>query len=122
MNLSRNLGIGILAIFLTGLHGQETTGAIVGTVRDSSGSVVVGAQVSVTRVDTGVETRTTSDSEGSYQFPILRAGTYLLRAEQPGFQKLQRDGIVVNTTERLRVDVALTVGSLTDFVSAKLAG
>lgn len=64
-------------------------------------------QITLTRTDTSVELRAISDNQGNYQFLVLRAGTYLLRAEQSGFQKLQREGIVVNTTERLRVDLAL---------------
>ncbi len=116
MKLGRNLFVLLLAAFAA-LHGQETTGSIVGVVRDSSGSVITGAQITVTRADTGNESRTTSDDQGNFQILLLRAGTYRLTAEMSGFQKMQRDGIVVNTTERARVDIAMTVGSLTETVS-----
>lgn len=107
----------MLSALALSLSGQETTGSLVGVVRDSSGSVVTGAQITVTRNDTGTESRTTSDDQGNYQFLLLRAGTYRVTAELQGFQKLQRDNVVINTTERTRVDLALSVGSVTETVS-----
>ena len=96
---------------------QETTGSMVGTVKDSSGSVVGGARVTAVRQDTGTEFTTTSDDQGNYQFLLMRAGVYRLVVEHPGFQRLQRNDIKVSTTERIRLDLALTVGSVSETVS-----
>ncbi len=104
--------VGVSAIWA-----QETTGSIVGVIKDASGSVVAAAQVSAVRQDTGVESRTTSDESGNYQFQLMRAGVYRLLVEQPGFQRLQRNDITVNTTERLRLDLTLTVGAVSETIS-----
>ncbi len=117
MQFRHTTAVTLLAFAATAAWGQETTGSIVGVVKDASGSVIAGAQLVLTRADTGNEFRTASDEQGNYQFLLLRAGNYRLIAEQSGFQKMQRDGIVVNTTERLRVDLAMVVGSLTETIS-----
>ncbi len=95
---------------------QETTGSILGVVKDASGSVVVGATVSAFRQDIGTETQSVSDAEGNYQFQLMRAGTYRLVVQHPGFQRLQLNDIVVNTTERIRIDLTLSIGAVTETV------
>ena len=90
---------------------------MVGVIKDSSGSVIAGAEVTAVRQDTGTEIRTESDAEGNFQFALMRAGTYRLLIAQPGFQRLQRNDIVVNTTERIRLDLILSVGAVTETIS-----
>src|SRR5215471_3807980 len=80
---------------------QETAGGIVGTVKEASGSTIPGARVSAANAETDVESQVVSDETGIYQFPLLRAGRYRLTVEAPGFQKLVRTDVIVNTTERL---------------------
>src|SRR4030088_2647597 len=106
-----------ILIFSVSLLAQETTGSMVGVIKDSSGSVVAGAEVTAVRQDTGMESRTASDAEGNYQFALMRAGTYRLLIEHPGFQRLQRNDVVVNTTERIRLDLILSVGSVSETIS-----
>ena len=60
------LALALLLSTVTRVSAQETTGSIVGVIKDSSGSVIPGAQIAATRTDTGVESRTTSDDQGSY--------------------------------------------------------
>jgi len=111
------LALSLLLFAANRVSAQETTGSIVGVIKDSSGSVITGAQIVATRTDTGVESRTTSDDQGSYQFLLMRAGQYRITVEAPGFQKLVRENVVVNTTERVRIDSTLTVGQVTETVS-----
>jgi len=109
----------VLALCLSAslTFGQETTGSITGEIKDPSGSVVPGAQIQATNLDTGAEFTVTSDDAGLYNLPLLRAGRYRMTVEAAGFQRQQRDGIVVNTTERLRMDITLSVGQVTDTVN-----
>lgn len=109
----------LLSVFFAASPGmaQEITGAIVGVVKDSSGAVIAGAVVSAINQDTGSEFRATTDELGNYQFPIVRAGRYRLTVESTGFQKLQRNDVIVNTTEKVRLDVALVVGEMTETVT-----
>jgi hypothetical protein len=113
--LLRVSAVSLLALSL--LSGQETTGSITGIVKDPTGAVIAGASISAVNQQTGAEFKTVSDETGSYQFPLLRAGSYQVSIESRGFQRVQQSGVIVNTSERARVDVTLTIGQLTDTVS-----
>ena len=96
---------------------QEITGAINGVVRDNSGAVLPGTILAATNVDTGLDVRTITDESGAYAFPLLRPGRYRLMAEKQGFQRLIRENVIVNTSERLRLDIAMEVGAVTETVT-----
>ncbi|MFN0169491.1 MAG: TonB-dependent receptor domain-containing protein [Bryobacteraceae bacterium] len=91
-------------------------GSIVGVVTDAGGGVLVGTRVEATNVATN-ETRTsTTNDQGYYEFPLLSAGRYVLRAEQPGFQKANTTEIVLNSGTRPRIDIRMTVGQVTESI------
>src|SRR5882724_5233879 len=91
-----------LCLLVVPAFSQETTGGIVGAVKDSSASLVAGAKVTAVNEETDIQSQAVSDESGGYQFPLLRAGRYRLTAEAAGFQKLVRPDVIVNTTERVR--------------------
>ena len=115
--MSRLVRILIPAILSFGvLNAQETTGSITGVVKDATGAVIIGAAVTAVNQQTAAEFRAATDSNGAYQFPLLRAGTYRIAVESKGFQRVQQM-VVVNTSERPRIDVTLNVGQVTDTVN-----
>jgi hypothetical protein len=98
--------------------GQDIrTATLVGTVTDSSGSVVPNVAVTVTNVDTQVVTRSVTNAEGAYYLPFLNVGNYRLYMEAPGFKRYERSGLVLNAGEDPRVDVKLDVGAVGETVS-----
>src|SRR5882724_3260961 len=101
---------------LTRLGGQTTTGSIVGTVSDPTGAVISAANITVTNINTGIAVKTTSDSTGNYVVTPLSVGRYSVTVEAAGFKKSVRTDITVNVQDRVRVDVALEVGAVTDTV------
>ena len=73
------------ALFPSRLFAQgETTSAIVGQVTDTSSAVVPGATVTITNRDTGLERSLKTDDTGRFNFPQLKPGTYLVKAEAQG--------------------------------------
>src|SRR5712691_5153490 len=102
--------LAILSLLIRPAFGQETTGGIVGVVKDSSGSTVAGARVTAVNAETELESQAVSDETGGYQFPLLRAGRYRLTVAAPGFQKLLRSYVIMKTTERVHLDLTLLVG------------
>lgn len=100
---------------------QVTTGTILGTVRDSTGAVVVGAQVTITETNKGTSSRFETDETGSYNAPFLVPGTYSVTVEKPGFKKSVRSGIVLQVDQRARIEVTLDVGQVTETVSVVAA-
>ncbi len=101
-------------LILTGVvFGQGTTGAIDVTVTDTSGSVVPGARVTAINTGTGAQYRANANEGGRAQFLLLRAGNYSVTVEQQGFEKLLREGVIVNSTDIVHLDLKLAVGAVT---------
>jgi hypothetical protein len=98
------------------LVAQTTTGSIVGTVTDKTSAVVPTATVTVTNVDTGIATKTVTDTSGNYVVTPLPVGHYSVTVEARGFKKSVNGGITVNVQDRIGVNVALEVGQLTETV------
>src|SRR5438045_9751647 len=89
---------------------QTDRGNITGTVTDSSGGVIAGAQVTAKEAETGQERTTVTSARGDFTVPELPAGPYEVQVTAPGFKstiKTVRLGVLV--TQRL--DVQLEVGS-----------
>jgi hypothetical protein len=96
---------------------QVTTGTIAGTVTDTSGQVVPGAQVVVRDMDKGTSTEHMTDATGAFTAPFLTPGTYEVAVDLTGFKRALRTGIVVQVNQRARVDVTLEVGDLRETVT-----
>ena len=111
----------LILVATTMLLAQGDTGGIVGTVMDPSGAVIPGASVAVTKVDTGVSYPTVSTGAGNYGVPGLRAGTYMIEVEQPGFKKLIQENVVVTIGLVVRMDLTLEVGATTETVEVVAA-
>jgi hypothetical protein len=93
---------------------QVATGSIVGTIVDSSGQIVPGAQVTVRDINRNTTTPLVTDASGVYTAPFLVPGTYEVSVELQGFKSWIRRGIVLQVNDRLRIDATLEVGTLTE--------
>ena len=96
---------------------QSTLGTIRGTVSDAQGAVVPGATVIVTDEDTGVVREVVSTTDGLFEVPNLRPGTYSVDVNLAGFKASKRTGILLRAASVARVDVQLEVGTLQDVVT-----
>lgn len=96
---------------------QDRSGSIVGTVKDSSGSVLPGATVQATSPSlVGVQTAVT-DAQGTYRFPALTPGLYEVTAQLQGFTTAKTPNVQLALGQVLRVDLALGVANLAETVS-----
>ena len=98
------------------LRAQALYGSIVGSVTDSSGSVVPGALVRATQTGTGQERQTLTNETGSYSFPTLPQGSYDVTISREGFERFAQRGVSVTIANVVRVDAALKVGAATETV------
>lgn len=114
---SRTLFLPVLFVLLfIPAFGQETTGSIVGTVTDPTGSIIPGAQITVVDVGTNASYHATTNEFGNYTIRTLPVGKYKLTAEARGFKRYEATGIVTQVNEISRVDVAMAVGQVTESV------
>ncbi len=103
----------LLLVFIAGsVLGQVERASIVGTIRDSSGSVVPGVAVKVTNQGTNTSTDLQTDAAGDYSATNLTPGSYTIEAEKTGFtRKVFRD-FVVQVAQVARLDITLDVGAV----------
>src|SRR5947208_10045074 len=104
------LFVGLLAFAVTGVQAQITSTTLVGTVSDSTGAVVPGAQVSATNVDTNFKRTVQSNGEGAYRLEFLPVGSYKLEVTATGFKAYTRTGIVLEVAQIAQADVTLQIG------------
>ena len=98
------------------LLAQSERGTIQGSVRDSSGAVVVDAKIALTNPSTNSTVNTKSNEAGDYAVPSLAPGTYSLRVEKEGFRAAVVAGITLNASATIRADATLEVGSISQAV------
>ena len=108
-----------LIILAPAVWAQGSTAQINGTVRDSSGSSVPGADLKVTQTATGAVRTATSGADGAYVFPNLPIGPYMLEVTKAGFSKFVQSGIVLQVDSNPTVDATLMVGAVTEQVTVQ---
>lgn len=100
-----------------GFASAAATGTLVGTVNDSSGAAVAGVEITATQEGTQSVRKQTTDQNGNFQFPVLPAGTYTLRAEKAGFDAFVQKGIVLQVDQNITIPVTLSVGAVSQEVT-----
>src|SRR5215469_8510910 len=109
----------VLCFFISGRSAwtQSTTGSVVGTVTDPTGSVVVNATVSLTNNATGDKRLTTVGESGDYQFLSLPPGEYTLTVDATGFKHYSHNPVEVQVELTTRENVNMAIGTATESVT-----
>lgn len=94
-----------------------TQGSILGTVVDSSGGSLPGANVTVTNLDTGLVETAVTDPGGNFEILALPIGSYSVAVSLDGFKTWRVERIVLNVGERSRVSPMLAVGNISEQVT-----
>ena len=103
---------GLLLLFAATVAAQDYRGRIQGLVTDQSKAAIVGSNVTLLNVNTGVKVvRQTSDT-GLYLFDLVDPGTYSVTIESPGFNRFIQENIVVQTRGDITVNATLTPGAV----------
>jgi hypothetical protein len=100
---------------------QTNFGTIVGTVTDSSGATVPGAQVTMKNSGTNATQTANAGNGGTYTFQNLTPGTYEVTVTNKGFKAVTRNQIDVTIGGTSRVDVSLPAGDVTEIVTVEAA-
>src|SRR2546425_779142 len=91
--------------------------ALVGTVTDTSGSVIPGAAVVAVNIGTQDTYETTTNAQGYYNIQFVRTGRYEITVTLSGFQTFKATGVEVTVNQIVRRDAALQVGALAETVT-----
>lgn len=92
-------------------NAQLYTGSVTGVVTDPSGASVPDAKVTLLDVNKGFSFTAQTDSSGRYLLRSVPPGTYKLTTEAKGFETQTQEGIRLDVTQNISVDVSLKVGA-----------
>ena len=115
-----SLKLAIAAILLAdvGVHAQ-TNATLTGTVSDSSGAVIPGAEVTLVSPESGETYNSATNETGAYSIPFIKPGRYDLQISSAGFKQYTRPGIVLDTAASARADATLELGEVTEVITVE---
>jgi len=107
-----------VCLFLVGMSafGQLDRGTITGVVTDPTDAVVSNATITVTNVDTNVQSNTVTTQTGNFTVAALLLGRYRVQVQAAGFKISVRDDVIVSAGSTVRLDVKLELGEATQRV------
>src|SRR5205823_10249010 len=121
--LERWLRSGFFAVLFsvlatTGAWAQSTA-EVSGAVKDQTGAVLPGVEVTATQTDTGFKRTAVTNETGSYLLTNLPIGPYRLEAGLPGFRTYVQTGIVLQINSSPAINPVLEVGQVTEQVEVQ---
>ncbi len=116
------VGIAVLlclsALSATDSSAQAVSGSQVsGIVRDASGGTLPGAEVTITKTDTGQLRTVFTSSDGAYTLLNLAPGPYQLKVSLDGFSTYLQEGIVLQVGSNSQINIELKVGVLSEMIT-----
>ena len=107
----------LLGLALLPAGAQQTTGSIVGTVKDQQGAVINTSIVKATNVDTGFSRSASANGYGEYRIDYLPVGKYIVEATAPTFERFVQENLALDVDQTLTVEIKLTIGAQTQTVT-----
>jgi hypothetical protein len=107
----------MLSLSIQSALAQANRASITGTVRDTSGAVVPGVEVTATNKGTNEPSKTVSNQDGIYVVPNLFPGQYSVEFKRDGFETLLRPSVTLESTQIARIDAALKVGVVSSSIT-----
>ena len=118
-SLATVLVLGCILLIAPAAIWAQATAQISGTVRDASGAVLPGVQVTATQTETGISRMTVTNETGFYVLPSLPLGPYRLEAALMGFRTFAQSGIVLRVGSSPVIDVRMEVGQVAQTVEVQ---
>src|SRR5437763_624418 len=118
--LSKHLFFALLiCIWLSVEVSAQVTAEISGTVKDQSGAVLPGVEVTLTQTETSTMRSAVTNETGSYVLSNLPIGPYRLEAGLPGFRTFVQTGIVLQVGSSPSINPVLAVGQISEQVEVQ---
>lgn len=111
--------LGVMMFFWAAviMQAQSDRATIFGTVTDTTGAVVPDVEVVATQMATGGQIRTVSNGLGFYTLSEMPIGQYELSVTKTGFANYHQTGIVLQTQQKVQVNIVLKVGESTETIT-----
>src|SRR5579871_4027388 len=96
---------------------QSTSATISGGVTDSTGNLIVGADVAVANDETGVVYSAMTNAFGMYLVPILPPGHYHVQVAKQGFKTIIKADVILNVQSAMALNFTLPVGATSESIT-----
>src|SRR5712692_5211200 len=108
-----------LAMFLSfaGTTEAQVTASVNGTVRDTTGAVIAGAEVLLHNNDTTLNRLTTTNDAGYYYIADVQPGSYEMKVTRQGFRTAVQSGITLVVNQTASFNLTLAPGSTTESIT-----
>ena len=120
MRLNNRSSICLILLYglttIASAYAQAGKAELTGQVRDQNGAIVPQSRIVATEVATAQSYSTTITENGDYTLTNLKPGTYNVVVEAAGFKKFIREGLSLATGERIRLDVVLDAGAISESI------
>jgi carboxypeptidase family protein len=119
MNLIKRTSVGAMALLaiVTGALAADTSGKILGTVKDPAGNLIPYAAISLTNKSTGVKQATQADGQGTFAFPVVPVGAYELLVTAENFAPYKRTDIAIDLGSAVQLDIPLDIAGVSQSVN-----
>jgi hypothetical protein len=108
--------LSVILLIMSGsaVLGQTSFGSVSGTVSDSSGGRVPGAEVTLINQLTNIRAEAITNDSGFYRFVNVRPGAYVVTITFPGFKTVQIEAFDVRVNDAVVRNAILEVGEVTE--------
>lgn len=106
----------LILLIASAASAQTVTGTLRGTVSDSTGAVLPGADIVIRNIETGQERNLKTGGEGVYVAPFLPLGRYTVTASNAGFNKVAQENVEVTLNQTTVINFTLNPSSVTEAV------
>ena len=103
--------VALVLLCVSSAVAQLPTGTILGDVKDTTGSVVPGAKVTATNIETSLSRTVSTGSDGAYRFSGLSVGNYEVKIEKEGFRIAERKSLNLTVGGEVVLNIVLEVGA-----------
>jgi hypothetical protein len=105
-----------LVLAANSANSQSTQSTVLGTVKDSTGSIVAGADVKISSVEEGAIRVSTTNEFGNFLFTDVKPGHYRIEVQKDGFKAEARNEVEILARQDVRQDFVLAVGTRSEIV------
>lgn len=101
------------------LRAQVAVARINGTITDTTGAVIPGAEVVLTNLSSGVERRTTTGQTGDYSLVEIPPGQFTLQVSKTGFETQRQAALTLSVNQTATYNFVLPVGTQVQVVNVE---
>jgi len=113
MSMKLTISLGLIA----SARAADTSGKILGIVKDPAGNLIPQANVTLANKATGVKQTAHADGQGAFAFPVVPVGTYELLVTMENFRPYKRTDLVIDLGSAVQLEIPLELAGVNESVT-----